>query len=873
MSPAPAGDSFFTAHLRYGLSRCTMRNGSEMVSSFAGFLKRPLVRYLAGIVAVELAFLLREAMSLWIGPDFPEYLVFYPTVMIVALLAGFWPALCANVTAAGTIAIYWILPWRESLTAPKVGSFIGLGLFVVVCGFLSVVAELYRRRRQKAAAYDKEQALRESQEALRRQAELLKLSFDAIIVWRTDGRIESWNRGAEELYGFAESEAAGRVVHELLDTMDMTAKLDFEALAGAGGQWEGELRHRTKDGRDVIVSSRLQIGRGFDGGERVLEIDRDITDRIRAREELQSAHDELEEKVLQRTSDLQRANQMLRMVSACDQALVEISDELELMHVICQIIQDEGGYRLVWVGLADGADPPSIRYVASAGDHDGFLDSMRAGENAGVIGQGSIDSAIRSGLAVIDGDVSLLPENEPWRDNALRRGFRSMASLPLMSADKPAFGALVIYSDQPGGFEPKQVNLLKELVDDLAFGLTSLRARAERDQARQTLETKAAQLQILAGELVRTEQRERRRIARLLHDQLQQLLAAALYGLVSLRPAEKTPKFQADLTKISDLLRECIEMSRSLTSELSHPALSEPDLRAALEWLAAWMKEKHGLEVEVEAAQAVSVEAEETRIMLVQAVRELLFNVAKHAGVTRARVRLAVAKDNRVQITVSDEGVGFDTAGILSIGSAASGIGLFSIRERLALAGGGMELESSPGTGSRFTVWVPSPPTVARKKGTPRDRKKNRKPRAASKTKSGAAAGPGGRQEKIRVVLVDDHAVVRNGLALQLQEQPDIEIAGEAADGKAAVKVVRKVRPDVVTMDVSMPGMGGVEAARVIHAEFPGVRIIGLSMFEEAKQAAAMREAGAVSYLSKSASFDTLLDAIRAGAKRTRKRA
>jgi DNA-binding NarL/FixJ family response regulator len=74
-------------------------------------------------------------------------------------------------------------------------------------------------------------------------------------------------------------------------------------------------------------------------------------------------------------------------------------------------------------------------------------------------------------------------------------------------------------------------------------------------------------------------------------------------------------------------------------------------------------------------------------------------------------------------------------------------------------------------------------------------------------------------------------------------------------------------------MDVSMPGMGGVEAARVIHAEFPDVRIIGLSMFEEAKQAAAMREAGAVSYLSKSASFDSLLDAIRAGARKTRKRA
>ena len=834
-----------------------MSQGPDMLSSFTGFLKRPLVRYLAGMAAVGLGFLVRETLSFWTGPDFPEYLVFYPTVMIVALLAGIWPALCAIATAAVIISLYWILPTHGPFAAPSAGSFVGLGLFAIVCAFLSVIAELYRRSRQKAAAYDKEQALRESQEALRRQAELLKLSFDAIIVWRTDGRIESWNRGAEELYGFAENEAVDRPVHELLDTADMKETLNFEALTRAGGQWEGELRHRTKDGRRVIVSSRLQIGRGFDGRERVLEIDRDITDRIRAREELQNAHDELEEKVLQRTSDLQRANRMLRMVSACDQALVEISDELELVHVICQIIQDEGGYRLVWVGLSDETDPQSIKYAASAGDHDGFLDAMRSGGSIGVRGQGPIAGAIQSRAPIINDDISDLTDGGPWREEALRRGFRSMASLPLMSAEKPAFGALVIYSDQPGGFEPNQVNLLKELVDDLAFGLTSLRARAERDQARQNLEIKAAQLQILAGELVRTEQRERRRIAQLLHDQLQQLLAAALYGLVSLRPAEKTPKFQEDLTKISDLLRECIEMSRSLTSELSHPALSEPDLRAALEWLAAWMKEKHGLEVEVQAADAVAVEAEETRIMLVQAARELLFNVSKHAGVKNARVSLARDANNRVQITVSDEGVGFDPSGPLSIGSAAGGIGLFSIRERLALAGGGMELESSPGTGSRFTVWVPAPPLVrGEEPKAPPNAAKSRPPRTNPKGSH--------RSGKIRVVLVDDHAVVRNGLALQLKEQPDIEIAGEAADGKSAIRLVRRLQPDVVTMDVNMPEMGGVEAARAIHAEFPQVSIIGLSMFEEAKQAAAMREAGAVGYLSKSASFDSLLAAIRA---------
>jgi YesN/AraC family two-component response regulator len=176
-----------------------------------------------------------------------------------------------------------------------------------------------------------------------------------------------------------------------------------------------------------------------------------------------------------------------------------------------------------------------------------------------------------------------------------------------------------------------------------------------------------------------------------------------------------------------------------------------------------------------------------------------------------------------------------------------------------------MELESSPGTGSRFTVWVPAPKAVRVRKRASRPVARPRAP--------GKHPGDGHGSGKIRVVLVDDHAVVRNGLALQLKEQPDIEITGEAADGRSAIRTVRRLRPDVVTMDVSMPEMGGVEAARAIHAEFPEVSIIGLSMFEEAKQAAAMREAGAVSYLSKSASFDSLLAAIRACAKKKKKRA
>jgi DNA-binding NarL/FixJ family response regulator len=114
----------------------------------------------------------------------------------------------------------------------------------------------------------------------------------------------------------------------------------------------------------------------------------------------------------------------------------------------------------------------------------------------------------------------------------------------------------------------------------------------------------------------------------------------------------------------------------------------------------------------------------------------------------------------------------------------------------------------------------------------------------------------------MRVLLVDDHPIVRRAL-YPLLDVPDIEIAGEAGNGKEAVALTRHVQPDVVLMDVSMPEMDGIEATRAIHAEWPQVCIIGLSVHAEATQAEAMHAAGAMAYLPKTALQETLLAVIR----------
>ncbi len=216
------------------------------------------------------------------------------------------------------------------------------------------------------------------------------------------------------------------------------------------------------------------------------------------------------------------------------------------------------------------------------------------------------------------------------------------------------------------------------------------------------LQQRSAELQALSRELIQSEERERQRVARLLHDDLQQLLVAAHHKLARLRHRLQDSQLDRMAEDLAHLLADCIRATRSLSVELCPPDLYQHGLVAALHWLARQMNVQHELTVVVESQLAAEPADQSIQILLYQTIRELLFNVVKHAQTDRAWISLNGDGDT-LEIEVGDPGIGFDPA-TLEHEPAASGLGLFSIQNRLARFGGRLDLCSAPGSGTRVTI-------------------------------------------------------------------------------------------------------------------------------------------------------------------------
>jgi PAS domain S-box-containing protein len=449
-------------------------------------------------------------------------------------------------------------------------------------------------------------------------------------------------------------------------------------------------------------------------------------------------------------------------------------------------------------------------------------------------------------------------------DARLRRGDGGLLPVYLTFSALPKdCGAItgVLITDLTTQRHHEQLTAAHEALVDAQHRLQHWNVELEKAVNAKTDELFQSQerLRALATELNLAEQRERKRLATELHDYLQQTLVLGKLTVGQGKRAHAgTPAYEQILQKVDGIFSEALTYTRTLVTELSPPVLREHGLVAGLKWLGEYML-KHEQTVTVIALEDHNLTlTEDQMVLLFQSVRELLINSSKHAGTSTATVSMAV-QDGYLEISVQDEGVGFDfaptaTAAGTSSGEISSKFGLFSIQERMRALGGTFNIRSGQGQGTTATLRMP----FAKSAETKASVVEWSEAEDSAFSLKHAKRSP----TKVRVLLVDDHTIVRQGLRAMLNAYTDIELIGEAGHGEEAVRLVDQLRPEIVVMDINMPKMNGIEATTAIKRRHPEITILGLSVNTGGDNKEAMLKAGASRLLNKESAVEQLYDAI-----------
>lgn len=314
-----------------------------------------------------------------------------------------------------------------------------------------------------------------------------------------NGRFTTANNSLINTLGYLREEIIGAHISKILSAENlaiakamMAKKLDGEADAT---QYEMEIIGR--DGRTIPIELISKVVRKDGETVGIHGIGRDITERKKAQDKLK------------------RVNRALNVVSHCIRAIHRVRNEHELLREMCQIVVGIGGYRFAWVGHIENDAVLTVRPVAHAGFEDGYLDTLRIALTDVESMGGPTGMAIRSGEPVVIRDLHTEPAFARWREQAIRRNYFSSISLPLRVEEK-TIGNLNIYSAEANAFDADEVELLTQFADDVAFGISSLRQRAEKKIFEE-------QIQRLAHYDALTDLPNRA----LFFDRLQQALAAA----------------------------------------------------------------------------------------------------------------------------------------------------------------------------------------------------------------------------------------------------------------------------------------------------------------------------------------------------------
>lgn len=380
------------------------------------------------------------------------------------------------------------------------------------------------------------------------------------------------------------------------------------------------------------------------------------------------------------------------------------------------------------------------------------------------------------------------------------------------------------------------------------YGTLCALDRTPQQKSQRDLDTLLILARLLASQIDRRDlaiAEERQRLAREIHDTIAQSLSGLVLDLAYLAGSlrHRAPDQAVEILGLQDTARQALRELRRSIWNLQPDVLEGRTLPEAIGALAKELSAA-GVETSLELrGRAMELPAALDRALL-RIAQEALTNVRKHSGARSALVSLEYFDDQLV-LAVEDDGRGIDLSRVRGA-QADSGFGLTSMRERARLAGGDVEFHTRSGGGTAVVCILP-------RTGHPGE----------STTPRNTIASAAVKQPQVRVGLIDDHAIVRQGLRRLLESASDVTIVCEAADGGDAIRVIEQDQPDVVLLDMQLPDMNGLHVLQHLAHSGSRARVIVLTTYAQDEVVFQAIQLGARGYLLKDTSADDLMRAVR----------
>jgi PAS domain S-box-containing protein len=617
---------------------------------------------------------------------------------------------------------------------------------------------------------------------------------DAYIGLNLLGKVVVFNPAAEALFGRPASELLGRAIED----------------SGLPDRLRRAIGDAVREIRDGVTPVRKSLEiEALRGDGQSLNADAHIFDASAGEDTLVAVHlhDIAKPRAAERKN--KRLSQILRTMSAGNQAMVRAGDEHELFQEMCRVTVELGGYRMAWVGLLEHDEERTVRPVAFAGHEAGYLSTVKISWADNPHGRGPCGMAVRMGTPQFNNDVRTNPVMAPWREHALERGYLSSLVLPLKDKGT-VFGTLTIYASEPNAFGPEELALLVELAENVSFGIVTLRTRQAHDQMGRTL-LHAQKLEAL-GQMAGG-------IAHDVNNVLQIVESAA--RLMERRPEDAAFRDMSirsildAVARASSLTRQLLAFSRrgAIETKTVSPSLEAPKWRDLLK---RSVREDVHLDVEIPVGiWPVLCDPNFLEVALINLAVNARDAMPGGGRLTVSARNVSAGPTDFVEIEVADTGCGIDAEVLphvfepfftTKLNGLGTGLGLSQVYGFATQSGGSVAIDSVPGHGTRIAL---------------------RLPRSLEEVSEAQPEGAEQGALHLNLLIVDDNIevalAVKNmamalGCTVTVADSPAKALSDLSAGGF-----------DVLLTDLAMPGLSGLELAKAARMADRGLGIILMS--------------------------------------------